>query len=111
MQQATRRNRLLLLLLFLLSAGSLAEVLPLRDTPVPGLLKYSEQSRYFPLDHRVRGLHDSHWLASDLRLSSKTVFSQDEIRILSESSWVIWTRRPKILEQITSCSLREDPWG
>ncbi len=111
-----RRFRLLalagLLLLTILAALPLrAELLPPPETAPYGLYADWLAARVYLDEGWIPGMHNRHWLPPETVPRGWDDYWRDELTILPELGLVLWLRRPAILDQLSSITAGEDPYG
>lgn len=107
--RAFLRPVLALMLLSALSAA--AEFIPIDPDREQGLLAAWQDERLRANENWIPGMHERHWWRPDTRSRAWASYWRDNLIVLPESDWVVWIRRPAILEQFEGMSVDDDPWG
>ncbi len=102
---------LILCLLMLPLPALSTDFIPKDQSSRFGLLAAWQEARLRENENWIPGMHSSHWWAPDTRSRVWTSYWLDNMIVLPESDWVVWIRRPAILESIEGLSVSEDPWG
>lgn len=105
------RYLLLLILVLLPHSAVRAELLPAPTVPPYGLYQDWLDAHRFAAEGWIPGMHSRHWLPPTSVPRGWPEYWVDELRLLPESGWVLWVRRPAILDYLGGSSAGEDPYA
>jgi cell surface protein SprA len=103
--------RLALGLLLCVAISGFADTLPPSQVPTFGLQAAWQDAQMHELEHWTPGMHEHHWWHPDHRSRAWVGYWSETIIVMPESDWVVWVRRPSIVERFSGMAADEDPWG